>query len=104
MVGRELAARFRLRVAAAAGGEYDRRRVDHVLAAGCAPAVLERRQVMQRGMLEGRAAPSPPRLAQSLRDRVAGAVADLEQALLRRTAAPREAVAAVPAREGDAEL
>ena len=39
-----------------------------------------------------------------LRDRVAGAVADLEQALARRAAAAREPVAAVLARELDAEL
>src|SRR5262245_23888309 len=104
MVARELAARFRLRVAAAACGEHDCRRVDHMLTAGCAPAVLDRGQVLQAGMLEGRAAPPSPRLAQPLRDRVVGAVADLEQALPRRAAALREAVAAVLAREGDAEL
>ena len=48
--------------------------------------------------------PSLERLAQSLRDRVAGAVADLQQALARRAAAAGEAVAAVLARELDAEL
>ncbi len=45
-----------------------------------------------------------PRLAQLLRDRVAGAVADLQQALARRAAAAGEAVAAVLPRELDAEL
>ena len=48
--------------------------------------------------------PRLPGLAQALRDRVAGAVADLEQALARRAAAAGEAVAAVLARELDAEL
>ena len=51
---------------------------------------------MPRSSLDG--------LAQRLRDRVAGAVADLEQALARRAAAAREPVAAVLARELDAEL
>jgi hypothetical protein len=44
------------------------------------------------------------RLTERLRDRVARAVADLEQALARRAAAPGEPVAAVLPRELDAQL
>src|SRR5262249_40169569 len=104
MVRRELPARLGLRVAAPAGGEHDRRRVDQMLAAGRAPAVLERGQVLPAGTLDGGAAAAAPRLAEAFGDRVAGGVADLEQALLRRAAAPREAIAAVLARESDSEL
>jgi hypothetical protein len=43
-------------------------------------------------------------IAERRRDRMAGAVADLQQALARRAAAAGEAVAAVLARELDAEL
>ena len=104
MVGGELAARLRLRVAAAAGAENDRGGLDLVLAAQGAPAALERLEALERRVLEARAGAGLPGLAQRLRDRVAGAVADLEQALLRRAAAAGEPVAAVLARELDPEL
>ena len=44
------------------------------------------------------------RVSESGRDRVSGPVSDLEEALARRAAAPREPVAAVLARELDALL
>src|SRR5579859_1755228 len=101
MVRRQLAALFRLAIAAAAGGEDDGGRLDDVLAAARAPGRLE---LEERRMVERRAAARLPRLAQPLGDRVAGAVADLEQTLARRAAAAGEAVAAVLPRELDAEL
>src|SRR6266849_2605863 len=55
-------------------------------------------------MLEGRPAARLPGFAQPLRDRVPGAVADLEQALAAGAAALREPVTAVFARERDTEL
>ena len=81
MVRRELAALLRHAVAAAAGGEDDRRRVELVLAAGRAPAVLARLERAERAVREERAGAGLERVAERLRDRVAGAVADLEQAL-----------------------
>ena len=58
----------------------------------------------ERVVLEARGAAGLVGVAERLRDRVAGAVADLEQPLARRAAAAREAVAAVLARERAAEL
>ena len=79
--------------------------VDLVLAAARAPAVLARLERARAGTSGTPSRmPSLERVAQRLRDRVAGAVADLEQPLARRAAAAREAVAAVLARELDAEL
>ncbi len=75
-----------------------------VLAAGRAPAVLALLERRERAVREERAAAGDERVAQRLRDRVAGAVADLEQALRRRAAAAGEPVAAVLPRELDAEL
>ena len=93
-----------LGVAAAAGREHDGRRVDRVLAADRAPAV--RTSARAPGAARSRTTcPSRlPGLAQPLRDRMPGAVADLEQPLLRGAAAAREPVAAVLAGELDAEL
>jgi hypothetical protein len=101
MVRGQLAALLRLRVAAAAGGEDDGGGLDDVLADARAPALLElgERRVREDG--DGRALDG---LAERLRDRVPGAVADLEEALARRAAAAGEAVAAVLRRELDAEL
>ncbi len=48
--------------------------------------------------------PALPRVAKALGDRMPGAVADLEEALLRGAAAARQAVAAVLPRELDTEL
>jgi hypothetical protein len=104
MVGRELAALLRFAEAAAAGGENDRRRLDHVLAAARAPATLDRPKLGQRRLRERGARPSLEGLAQRGRDREPGAVADLEQPLARRTAAAGEAIAPVLARELDPEL
>ena len=58
----------------------------------------------ERVVREARGAAGLVGVAQRLRDRVAGAVADLEQPLARRAAAAREPVAAVLARERAAEL
>ena len=81
MVRRELAALLGDSVAAPAGRENDGAGVDQVLAAGRAPAVPGRLELRERRVLERRAGTRRPGLAQRLRDRVAGAVADLEQAL-----------------------
>ena len=109
MVRRELASLLGLAVAAAAGGEDDRRRADLDLVAGLgrqrrAPAVLACSSAVSGWLRKRRAVGGLERLAQRLRDRVAGAVADLQQALARRAAAAREPVAAVLARELDAAL
>ena len=78
--------------------------VDHVLAAHGAPPVLARLERAERALRQRGSGAGLERLAQRLRDRVARAVADLEQPLARRTAAARQPVAAVLAREPDAEL
>ena len=104
MVRRELAALLRHLEAAAAGGEDDGRRVELVLAARRAPAVAALLERGQRAVREERAAAGFERVAQPLRDRMPGAVADLEQALGARAAAAGEAVAAVLSRELDSEL
>ena len=104
MVRRQLAALLGDRVAAAAGREDRRCRVDLVLAArarqpfsaGSSSRSGEFGTTLDVARLG--------RLAQRLRDRVPRAVADLEQALLRRAAAAGEPVAAVLPRELDAEL
>ena len=76
-----------------------------VVADARAPVAVRLRELVQRRVEEAGAARGLPRLAQLLRDRVAGAVADLEEALRARAAAAGEAVAAVRvARELDAEL
>jgi hypothetical protein len=104
MVRRQLSALLGNPEAAPAGRENDRARIDHVLAATGAPTVRPRDELGERRLRKdldlGRLDP----LAQRLRDRVAGAVAHLEQSLLRRTAAAGEPVAAVFARELDAVL
>ena len=106
MVRRQLAALLGLAVAAAAGGEHDRRRrrsrapPQRARQPFSRPLELGERADFGKGL---DAEPSDG-LAQRRRDRVAGAVADLEQALARRAAAAREPVAAVLARELDAEL
>src|SRR5713101_5533021 len=104
MVGRELAALLGDAEAATARGEDDGAGVDQMLAAGRAPAVAGRLQLAQRRVLERRAGACFPRLAQSLRDRVPRAVADLEQPLRGRAAATRKPVATIFSGESDAEL
>ncbi len=91
----ELAALLRDLEAAPASGEHDSGRVELVLAARGAPAVLALLERGQRAVREERAAARLERVAQRLGDRVAGAVADLEQALGARAAAAGEPVAAV---------
>ena len=84
VVRRELAALLGLGVAAAAGGEHDGAGVDEVLADTRAPAAVRPPpSSLQRRVREARAGARLPGLAQALRDRVAGAVADLEQPLAR---------------------
>ena len=76
-----------------------------VLADARAPVSVRLRELAQRRVQKAGAARGLPRLAQLLGDRVAGAVADLEEALRARAAAAGEAVAAVRvARELDPEL
>jgi hypothetical protein len=104
MVRRELAPLLRLGEAAAAGGEDNRSGVDRVLAGTGAPAVLGAVELVQRALREERQAAGLGRLSQRGGDRVAGAVSYLEQALRRRAAAARKAVAAVLLRELDSEL
>ena len=105
MVRRQLAALLRLLEAAAARREDDRAGVDRRARRRRARQPCSRRSSERSGLFgERRRRARLERLAQRLRDRVAGAVADLEQALARRAAAAREAVAAVLARELDAEL
>ena len=105
MVRGELAALLRLAIAAAAGGQHDGAGFDLVLAAAGAPPGRRLLELDSSGDLGNVSAldafDHPP---QRLRDRVAGSVADLEQALPRRAAAAREPVAAVLARELDALL
>ena len=71
---------------------------------GGAPARGGRLERGERMVREGRRAAGLVGVAQRLRDRVPGAVADLEQPLARGAAAAREAIAAVLARERAAEL
>jgi hypothetical protein len=92
VIGGELAALLGLAVAAAPRGEDDRAGVDLLLAAACAPAVLGRLEACERALGEGGAAARLPGLAQRGGDRVAGAVADLEQALAGRAAAAGDPV------------
>jgi hypothetical protein len=109
MVRRELPALLRLLPAPPAGREDDCRRVDldalAVLAlARRAPAVRRRLERDERVVGQRDAGRCLVRLAQAFRDCVTRPVADLEQALPRRASAAREPVAAVLARELDAEL
>ena len=105
----ELVAALGLGVAAAAGREDDGAGVDRDGAAVLhvergAPARRGRLERGERVVREARGAAGLVGLAQRLRDRVPGAVADLEQPLARGAAAAGEAVAAVLARERAAEL
>src|SRR5581483_7457032 len=93
MVRRELAAFLRKPVAPPAGRQDDGPGVEHVLATGGAPAVPDRLEVAQRGVLERGAGTPRPRVAERLRDRVPGAVADLKQALRARAPAAGKPVA-----------
>ena len=108
VVRRELAARRGLREAAAAGGEHHGRRLDVVGALrrleGRVPPGRRRLEGGQPVMREHRAFPRLEAVAERLRDRMPRPVADLEEALARRAAAPRQPVAAVLAREPAAEL
>jgi hypothetical protein len=101
MVGRELAALLRHLEAAATSGEDDGRCIELVLAAGRVPAVAALLERGQGAVREERSGACLERVAKSLRDRMPGAVADLEQALGARAAAAGEAVAAVFLRECD---
>src|SRR5581483_9128420 len=84
MVRRELAALRGLGVAAAAGGENDRCGVHRLIAHARRPPGLE---LAERTVREGGDRGGLDRVAQRLRDRVPGAVADLEQPLARGAAA-----------------
>jgi hypothetical protein len=77
MVRGQLTACLGLRVAAPAGGEDDGVGLDRLLTDASAPAAVALVEVVERRVLEGRAAAALPRLAEALGDRVPGAVADL---------------------------
>ena len=85
----QLAALFRLAVAAAAGRQHDGAGLDLVLAAACAPASRCLLEIDERRLGERLRSGAFDDPAQRLRDRVAGAVSDLEQPLPRRAAAAR---------------
>src|SRR3954452_7347441 len=104
MVRRELAALLGLAITAPTGGKDDGAGLDHMLADVGPPAVLDRLERAQRGLREGLHRRPVGGVAQRNRDRVPGAVAHLQQPLPGGAAALREAVAAVLARELDAEL
>src|SRR5206468_12347645 len=104
MVRRELTAFLGLGVATAAGGEDDRRGIESVLAGARAPAVLARLECGEGALRVDGDAYHPCGVPEGGRDRVAGAVADLEPAPRRRAAAAGEPVAAVLLRERDPEL
>jgi len=75
-----------------------------VVAAARAPAAVDRLERLERRLRERVDLLRGDGLTQRLRDRVSRAVADLEQPLASRAAAAGEPVAAVLARELDAEL
>ena len=104
MIRRELAPFLRDGVAAAARGEDHRGRFERVVAAARAPPVLAALEVGKRALREERDGAGLDGVAERSGDRVARAVADLEQALARCAAAAGEAIAAVLPRELDAEL
>src|SRR5262249_14720916 len=79
-------------------------RVDFLVADPSAPAVLGALEARQRALRQRRSVARLPGLAQPGGDRVAGAVADLEQALPGSPAALRDAVPAVLASELHSEL
>ena len=104
MIRGQLAALLRFAEAAAARREDDRSASTTCSPHTRAPAVLAVARARERAVRQRRAGAGLERLAQGLRDRVAGAVADLEQPLPRGAAAACEAVTAVLPRELDAEL
>src|SRR5439155_3397537 len=104
MVGRELAAFLGLAVAAPAGGEDHCTGLDLVLAAPRVPPVLAALEARERALRKRGPAARLPCLAQGGRDRVTGAIADLQQPLPARAAAARQPVTPVVPRELDAEL
>ena len=100
----ELAALLCLPVAAPACREDDRRGLEGVVAAPGAPAVRRALEVDQRGLRERLGRRRLDGVAQGGRDRMSGAVADLQQPPARRAAAACQPVAAVLGCEPDAEL
>ena len=108
MVRRQLSSRLGLGEAASAGGEHERARLDRRgaflrLERGC-PAGLRRGDRAQSVMRQLGATARLVRLAERLRDRVASAIADLEEPVTSRAAAACEPVPAVRAGELDPEL
>src|SRR5207342_3290592 len=108
MVRRKLAARLRLGETPPAGCENDRAGID----VGASLLRLERGdpanactpELTQRVIGKLHTGAGLEALAESLRDRVTGTIAHLQQALPRRAAAAGEPIAAVRARELDAQL
>jgi hypothetical protein len=104
MVGRELATLLRFAEAAAACGEDHGAGLDRVLAAACAPARRRRLQLDQGSPAEDQRARALHGLPERARDREAGSISDLEEALPARAPAPGEPVATVRTGELDALL
>src|SRR3954451_14214627 len=109
MVRGKLVAPCSLRVAAPPGCEHDGAGLDRGDFAvldreRCAPAAGSGLERGERVVLEARGPAGFMCVAERLRNRVARAVADLEQPLARSAAAAREPVAAVLPGEGAAEL
>src|SRR5436190_21725019 len=104
MVRAELASLLRDPPTSAASGEDHGRRVDDVVPAARAPAGRRRLQLSQRRLRERLDVRSFCSVTQCGRDRMAGAVADLQQPLASGAAAARELIAAVVSAELDAEL
>src|SRR5262245_13283611 len=104
MVGGELTALLGFAKAPAARREDHRACLDDVLAAAGAPARPRWLELGERRVWEGLGGRAFDRLAKRLRDRVAGAVAHVQQALPARAAAARNTVAAVLAGELDTDL
>jgi len=104
VVGRELASLLGLSVAASARSENDRGRLELLVAAARPPAPVARFERAQRRLRERLCARRLDAVTKRGGDRVPGPVADLQEPLARRAAAPGEPVPAVVPRELDAQL
>ena len=109
MVRRELATCLGLEVAATSRREHHRRRidVDHAVVLrleGRGPAALARTKGDQSVVRQLGSVACLVRLAQRLRDRVAGSVTDLQESLPRGSATTCQPIPAVRTRELDAQL
>jgi len=104
VIRREFTDQLGLRVAASAGCKHNGSRVHGVIADTRAPTPACVSSSRSGAFILAGACPGLPGLAEALRDRVAGAVAHLQQALRARAATARKAIPAVVAGELDPEL